>query len=540
MTGDRLQDDANRNDDDFLDDEFVLDGEDDAADGATGDADEAFVIADSPGSEADPEDVLFEDDREVVSEDSAFGADLGTGFPHGQLQDFDLADLGLADVEPEIRAPAATGGPVEIDVELEDEVASQDEEDNSQLRPTRSAFDDAPDEFEHIGYGPENEETQLVDVDLFVQDPSQDAFGDTADDPIYGQDEFATEEQPEETWEEEAAYAEHEQAYVDTGPPVVGAVRGGGRRRSRFGLVAGLAAMVAIAVAGTIAFVRPDVVSQFVQGTQQPRKVVLVDRVRIDRPRLQLAVSTPTVAYAGLAPRASTPANTPPTHENPPVIAPPPVAVLPSNDRPGGDPVPVVVTPPVVVSPPVDPQRVQADTPPAGRGTDRTQLIQVGDQYWIARVGELEQPQPPAGVAQGLRAGSQAFAQLHNGSFFTGLVKRVDAVAITLRLEVGEVTFEYGELRMLTSLAKADLSEVTATEHGYVRLGNDARLFGAILRTSDPDLVTLRTKEGNLSVRRDDVREVGGQLKGAVEIKQEGNDDWLRNRIRERMNDPQK
>ncbi len=556
----------------------------------------------------DPDDLLFDDHREELAAESDFGADLGPKFDRDNS--FEMPDIELSTVDPEDEStPMAVEGmteEVDVDFSFEDQDSFLDAEENDDwgaAEPlTEQPTEEAPAElgltepevaetdFADLAFGePEPEEADASefgmqestrDIDFAAEEPAEteaaadlwgedDATIDSSEefDPIYGDAAAQTQgvegDGQEPAYEtaasyEEADYSEYEEAYADgTAPNPIGEVVGSVAPRSRWRMVAGLAAVLPIAAAGVIAFAKPEWFRGITGET--PQQVVMVDRIEIDRPNVDLDVDAPVVAFAETEDPTTTP-------DDPEVRTgdPDPVAITgePGTEvevTPDGVPVPVPIDPPPVtpdpgtetevvtqvetpedttepVTPPVavaddDPEPAKPDepeTPPA------PEFIQAGDNLLIGRVDDLGGPELPA-IARDLRPGTQAFARLTNGSFFMGQVRRVNAAMITLKLESGEISLRYDELMSLSPLANADLSDVTATQRGFVRLHNQQRLFGAILRDPSNGRITLSDKSGSVTVPDWQISTVGFEAGNGVEIVNDGDDDWLRQRARRRL-----
>lgn len=524
----------------FVDDEDLMDDDEGSSTVA-----DPFVLVDktpdAASGELDPEDMLFEDGRDDVSELSEFGADLGNSF--GDQPAFELPNEDVTVDHEEVSSD--TFGDLDSDeVEIHEMDLEPEAWDGVEDQPGSAVEGIAPQEAGAFRVLEPSDEIAGLD-DGWDDEPADEL------DPIYGDVEEegmvvaeATDAgEPVLEYDDDVDYSEYEEAYADgtvpTGPS--GEVVGGVSRGSRFKLVAGLAAMLPIAAVGTIAFLNP----QWLGGkapthTDQPQ-VVMVDRIRVERPTVELTVATPAVAF-----NASTDAGGAPELGNPDSGH---VAITdPEDGSEVADPVPTPENPVVGTTPPTDPEVEQpnvlaggtTDSPELGDAAvapvapEQAEFIQAGDNLLIAKFDGERTHAGPA-VTRDLQPGREAFAQLTNGAYFTGTVRRVDAAMITLALATGEIALRYDELRVLTPLEHADLSEVTSTQRGFVRLRNQQRLFGAILRDAEHDRVTLMSDGAVIDVPQWQIDTVGYEAARGVEIVDDDDDDWLRRRVRSRM-----
>jgi hypothetical protein len=227
-----------------------------------------------------------------------------------------------------------------------------------------------------------------------------------------------------------------------------------------------------------------------------------------------------------------------------------PVAVGPAPNRP---PVPVQTTPDVPatadenVRAPVDPLALARPERARPNGAETTRPAEtaplreperVGESLAIGEKVERDVTRIPEAY-RSLRPGSPAFAQLHNEAFFVGAVRRIEADRVTLSLqEGGEVTFVYADLRTLTPLSSANLDEVTLARQGFVKLENDNKLTGSILRPTRDDQIVLSTPDSKVIVPRSQVSEFGRLVQNGVKVVEDLDDEWLREQVRRRVLGP--
>lgn len=240
----------------------------------------------------------------------------------------------------------------------------------------------------------------------------------------------------------------------------------------------------------------------------------------------------PSVAQpVGANPVAAAPVANEPTRQpvaEPRPVAPDPVAVVPPVVAPKEpeptrtDPVAPVPPEPVAVVEPVRPvepvpvaevptvaqQPVAAAAQPVQPYQDEVvqRTIRVNDSL---QVGGFVQPEAgtPAGVAD-LTPGTSALAHLHNGNYFIGTVKTVDASMVTLKLDKGEVTIASGDIRKVSKLGSAEFLELQRSVSGFVRLSNNNRLVGAILSNVADDNIVLEMKSDRIILPRSAIDEI--------------------------------
>ena len=148
-------------------------------------------------------------------------------------------------------------------------------------------------------------------------------------------------------------------------------------------------------------------------------------------------------------------------------------------------------------------------------------------------VGDLGAAGGAGGTALvGVRPGQRAFAQLRNGNYFIGRVKRVSADEVTLRVDTGELTLLRRDLAQLTRLGSAERHAVEEAAQGSVRLTNDNRLVGGILQRIEDDVIVLEVRQNRVVLPASAVGEiVEGDERGGVRLGTTGAEEqWLRER----------
>lgn len=338
---------------------------------------------------------------------------------------------------------------------------------------------------------------------------------------------------------EELEDVEGHDIYTDEEEEHEGVVIGGpGSSRRRFGLALSIAASVAVVGLCAAVVGRPEWFGLAVN-------VERVAKVEVPRPEVALSISEPAEVVvpgasavveppsagpsevdpaAGVEPSSSAPEPSPSEHE--PVVAPPaavPAAPTPPTQAPSvarAEPVPR--SPSSDAPPPALPAAPVAETAPPS-----AELTRFGDQLLVGGMGAGETARSAA--VEGVMPGSRAFAQLANGNFFIGRVKRMGDDAVTLRVASGEVTLAKAELVQLTQLGSADYESLQQVTQGSVRLTNNNRLVGGILRSIADDHVVLEFRSNRVMLPKSVVGEiVDGDGNGNVRLGTTSEEDgWL-------------
>jgi hypothetical protein len=155
-------------------------------------------------------------------------------------------------------------------------------------------------------------------------------------------------------------------------------------------------------------------------------------------------------------------------------------------------------------------------------------LVRVSDQLLVG--GSIELPPSRPSLPDGLTLGSRAFAQLHNGNYFVGSVKRIEEAALTLLVDEGEVSLPKDSIVRLTKLGAGDYEALMKVTEGSVRLTNSNKLVGSIIRDIADDHVVLEFRSNRVVLPKSAVNDiVEGAASGGVRLgttAQEEN--WLR------------
>jgi hypothetical protein len=172
--------------------------------------------------------------------------------------------------------------------------------------------------------------------------------------------------------------------------------------------------------------------------------------------------------------------------------------------------------------PPVVPREVPRPAPDADRS-----YLPVGDSMWI---GGYEPVRPAGEGWSNIPVGSKAFAQLRNGNFFVGSIKGAASDALVLKVDTGEITLARGEIEKITTLDSAEYAALQKATSGFIRLNNQNRLAGSILKSVVDDNYVLQMRSDRIVVPRsvvDRVVESGdsGALRFGEGVDEE---EWLR------------
>lgn len=295
--------------------------------------------------------------------------------------------------------------------------------------------------------------------------------------------------------------------YADEGDEQDAAVIGGpGAARRRWG--GALAAAAALVVVGLTAGVlgRPDL---FGLGAAPVR----VERVELSRPVIAVTVAEPAKVLAP-APRVA--ALAPSEGEGAPSVATPAATV---EDAPPADR--VASATPASTAVPERGRRAPAATsdvvtgawpaaPAAEMAARGGALARFGDDLLVGGANPAAVGGDGVGAAElaGVAPGSRAFAQLHNGNYFVGRVKKVAEAAITLRVATGEVTLPRDAVAQLTRLGSAEYEELQRATQGSVRLTNNQRLVGGILTRIADDHVVLEVRSNRVMLPKASVGQI--------------------------------
>ncbi|MEO6593921.1 MAG: hypothetical protein ABIP94_04125 [Planctomycetota bacterium] len=354
---------------------------------------------------------------------------------------------------------------------------------------------------------------------------------------------------------------------ADEGAGVIGARGHHGRvgRARRVGrMLIALAASLMIVSAGAVVVLRPEWVGlqrtpERMQQAQIARPVVAVSVATPSLPKGPSSVPAPTqpepVPTVVKQPAPTQPEPVPTVVEQPAPTQPEPVPTVVEQPAPTQpEPVPTVVEQPVptptdpallvVVSAPApDSMGEQWPVPVASGATGSAtaaapdspaRLLRLSEELLM---GEREEVPRRGKAADGVMPGSRAFAQLHNGNYFIGSVKSVDAERLTLRVETGEVTLAVAGIARLTELGSADYAELQKVTSGFVRLTNNNRLVGGILSHIADDHVVLEFRSNRVMLPRSAIGQVvQGEDDASVRLDTTlEEDNWLRRLIERQL-----
>ena len=168
-------------------------------------------------------------------------------------------------------------------------------------------------------------------------------------------------------------------------------------------------------------------------------------------------------------------------------------------------------------------------TPISSPTNTTTTLARFGETLLV---GGLADPTRSTQAVDGVMPGSRALAQLHNGNYFVGQLKRVADKAITLRVATGELTIEKTEIAKITPLGADEYEQLQEASKGFVRLNNNNRLIGGILSRIADDHVVLEFRKNRVMLPKSEIGEiVSGDRKGDdVRLGTTDEEDrWVRN-----------
>ena len=534
MTGEKKRDD----DSDFLDDDFIVED----LGGKGEDLDKLFDMPAKPkkapaaGDPTDPDDVLFTDDTKGLDQSFEGTPQFAEGGPSTWNGD------GL-ELEPNARPKPKSEEEASSETEAQEEEFELDSE--QQLEVVGAPEDgDGIEQFENSStFTVEGEETQAGELSANEEpaQPGWEPLPETDMDALHEGADLARVERP--AYEEEgelvgAGVGDDGHEVVADSDKIdraairpIGAVRWEHKRRGRW--VASAAIVLLLLGGGAVAVFRPELVGLHLEP---PR----VELAKVLRPNLSVDVEVPKLPVSS-DPVAQVPTPPPVT---PVTVDPQPVASDPRPTQPPVvpvvvDPQPQVPTNPVVPVVVVGPQPESGPWPVAARqgppGTQQPGLIRVSEDL---KIGEHTFVPPPSATAvQGVMPGSKAFAQLHNGNYFIGGVKKADATSITLKLvdEGGEITLQLDAIARLTELGSSDYAELQKVTTGFVRLTNNNRLVGGILSQIADDHVVLEFRKNRVMVPRS---AIGAVVQGDDDLSvrldtTSEEDNWLR-RLAER------
>jgi hypothetical protein len=324
------------------------------------------------------------------------------------------------------------------------------------------------------------------------------------------------EEQPAEAEAEpEPALVGAEEIYAEAQAEPVGRVVGAPLRRRRlFALLPSAAAAAVVLAAGTVVVLRPEWLGLHFQPQ-------LVERVQVARPALEVRVPKPPMPVAGAEGPSPSPSPTP-DDPQPQPSDPGPENHVPLPGNPPGNP-----TTPTDPTPP--PTQVGKSPAP---GTGR--MLPAGENLLI---GDFTPRNDTDTSWLNVKLGTKAFAQLHNGNFFVGSVKAVSANAVVLHVgssdaqkTTSEVTLPRSDVERITALDSQEYQELQQATTGSLRLTNNNRLVGTILKSVADDYYVLQMRSDRIVVPKKTAKLITSnseQLKFAPDSENDDEEQWL-------------
>ncbi|MBI5853410.1 MAG: hypothetical protein HZB39_20565 [Planctomycetes bacterium] len=260
----------------------------------------------------------------------------------------------------------------------------------------------------------------------------------------------------------------------------------------------------------------------------------VVERVEVARPRIDVSLAPPTLPGDTAPTIPTTPPEQPqPDQPTPPVAIDPPIVPIPVIDPPNPPnppPVDVRPVPPIEPQPPIE-VAVPTDTTPRPKVEPNFSPLMIGEYLEIVSpVVESDLTAPGT-----LPIGTRALALMRNDEIFVGVVRRMDADEVTLDLEPGEVSLAMASLDRIEPLAVAASGEAMEAERGFVRLKNETRFYGRILRDPQTGKIIVQDEGTRITLPRDQVDSFGSAGTSKTHVVFEGDDGWLDQRVRQQL-----
>lgn len=256
-----------------------------------------------------------------------------------------------------------------------------------------------------------------------------------------------------------------------------------------------------------------------------------VDRIEIARPKIDVSLPPPVAIEEPKDP--STEPSEPTSTTDPTDGEPPPVGDTPPDIELPVIPDPPILTEPVVPVPPV----VVAGEPKPPEPSRKPNAEPDFSPLPVGEFLEILGPTRAATVsAEGTIAiGTKALALLRNDEIFVGVVRSMDADQVTLDLQPGEVHIALASLSRISSLDQAISEESMEAEHGFVRLHNETRFFGRILRDPETGALIVQSDQSRIVLPRREIVEFGASGASNTQVLLEGDSTWLEQRVRDQL-----
>jgi len=371
---------------------------------------------------------------------------------------------------------------------------------------------------------------------------------DDGEEELFSEDEEEYDESGDEFDEEDQDFSEHEEAYYDQSHDFVEYAEA---RYSPFRWVASIAAALLIAAAASFWFMKTD---DFTPDTS----VDVIEMLTVPRPAPVVEVGEPSQKNASLIPKmtpikkapvATTPKKGPTTKapvattakKGPTTKA--PVATTAKKGPTTKAPVATAAKKGPATKAPVATTPKKADPVAKAPGAPKRVESKVGgiDGTGVSGKSEGLMDRHKRSVVEevnGLVMGAQAVAQLNNENIFVGRVKALNSSFITLRTKGGEVTLMRSDLRVFTALIDTEFESWKAlASTGLVKLHNSNRLKGKIVEARD-DAVVLMVNANRVIIPRSAIESVTTQSKKVVNFDaQEAveSDDWFRQLVERKV-----
>ena len=131
--------------------------------------------------------------------------------------------------------------------------------------------------------------------------------------------------------------------------------------------------------------------------------------------------------------------------------------------------------------------------------------------------------------------GSRVLAELNNGNLFLGTVKALGAESLSIRLDHGEISLAFRRLKKLEKVMVSSLDELPQSPEGFVKLLNQHRLAGRLLRVDPDQVVVMDEDENRVVVPRAEIDEIGSGEAQMTQVADDSGDMWIQEQAEKRL-----
>ena len=131
--------------------------------------------------------------------------------------------------------------------------------------------------------------------------------------------------------------------------------------------------------------------------------------------------------------------------------------------------------------------------------------------------------------------GSRVLAELNNGNLFLGTVKALGAESLSIRLDHGEISLAFRRLKKLEKVMVSSLDELPQSPEGFVKLLNQHRLAGRLLRVDPDQVVVMDEDENRVVVPRAEIDEIGSGEAQMTQVADDSGDVWIQEQAEKRL-----